>query len=395
MDAQARRGLCRIERHNGKDNKKMACEYYAEKIKKLTGAIRNRTGGNAKCFIGFDGYIDELFSVVQKRVTPDEFIRYDKIEDFGRRILWASGKSADIEICPCKVQIGGNAPILANALASLDYDTVCVGQMDEEEGVNPFCRMHPSCRRISTGKASKTIALEFTDGKIMLGNLQGNHIGWEEIKSRAGAGNLYRMVRESSLVGIVNWGGMYKMNEILRGMLYEALLPLKEENGEEKEIFIDLADPSARSEDDMEELFRLICAISSEFKVTLGMNENEAGKIGGRFCREDSGIEEMGEKIRTELTVYQLVIHTNQRVYGFREGKIEEFSGMHVEKPIQTTGAGDHFNAGFCMGVLENRSLYECLLLGQAMASYYIGRGKTAGREDLAEYISTYYKLTK
>ena len=374
----------------------MACEYYAEKIKTLAGAIRNHGGKNkVKCFIGFDGYIDELFSVVQKRVTPDEFIRYDKIEDFGRRILWASGKSADIEICPCKAKIGGNAPILANALAFLDYDTVCVGQMDEDNGINPFCGMHPGCRRISTGKASKTIALEFTDGKIMLGNLRGNHIGWEEIKSRAGAGNLFRLLKESTLIGVVNWGGMYRMNDILKGMLYEILLPQKEQAGREKEIFIDLADPSARSEEDIEELFRLICVISSGFKVTLGMNENEAGKIGFRFCREGSPVEEMGEEIRAGLGLYQLVVHTNHRVYGFREEKIEEFFGMYVEKPIQTTGAGDHFNAGFCMGMLESRSLYESLLLGQAMASYYISKGKTAGREELAEYILTYYKIAK
>lgn len=374
----------------------MACEYYAEKIRKLAGALCNRgVSESAKCFIGFDGYIDELFSVVQKRVTPDEFIRYDKIEDFGRRILWASGKSADIEICPCKAQIGGNAPILANALASLDYDTVCVGQMDNDNNINPFCRMHPGCRRISTGKASKTIALEFTDGKIMLGNLQGNHIGWEDIKCRAGAEHIYHLVKESALIGVVNWGGMYRMNDILKGMLYEILLPQKEKEGREKDIFIDLADPSARSEEDIKELFRLISVISSGFKVTLGMNENEARKIGSRFCREGSHMEEMGEKIRARLGIYQLVVHTNHKGYGFREGIVEEFSGMYVEKPIQTTGAGDHFNAGFCMGMLENRSLYESLLLGQAMASYYISKGKTAGRADLAEYILTYYKLAK
>ena len=40
--------------------------------------------------------------------------------------------------------------------------------------------------------------------------------------------------------------------------------------------------------------------------------------------------------------------------------------------------------------MMENRSLYENLILGQAMASYYIAHGKTADQYELADTIAAY-----
>ena len=358
-------------------------------MKELAAAVRNHQR-DKECLLGFDGYIDELYSVVKRRQSEDEYDRYEKIADFGKRIMDAAGKSADIEISSSKMQIGGNAPILANALAALGYQTVCIGQMDVDSGDNPFLRMHPLCRRISIGEASRTIALEFCDGKIMLGDLRGNGSGWHKICAKPGLEHLFRMVEQSELVGIVNWGGMYRMNEILDGLFRECILRIEEGARCEKHIFIDLADPSSRSEADMERLFELLSMMAGAVKVTLGMNENEASKIGSRFQEDPVGMRQIGQIIREKLSLYQLVIHTNRKAFGFRENMIEEYEGMHVEKPLYTTGAGDHFNAGFCMGMMENRSLYENLILGQAMASYYIAHGKTADQYELADTIAAY-----
>lgn len=363
----------------------MGCKVTAERIRKLAKEIRAGRP-KAKCLIGFDGYVDELYSVVQKRNSQEDFAAFGTIGEFGKRIMDAAGKSADIEIVPQRISIGGNAPLLAGALAELHYDTVCIGQMDVENGSNPFNEMNPSCRRVSIGRASRTIALEFRDGKIMLGNLLGSYTGWEEIREKAGKNNLMYMAEESRLIGIVNWSGMYRMNKILKG-LYEEILILLIEKGMEKDLFLDLADPSARSGEDLEELFRLVREISAVHRITMGMNENEAAQIGKKFCGEDAALEEAGEAMRAGLGLYQLVIHTNRMAYGFREGEVRMFSGMHVEHPIQTTGAGDHFNAGFCLGMLEGRSLQESLVLGQAMASFYVGTGKTADREGLVDYL--------
>ncbi len=354
----------------------------------LAGLIRSRRS-DRRCFVGFDGYIDELYEVVQRRDSAAHYVKCETIEALGRRILDAAGKSADIEIVRRKTKIGGNAPILANALATLGFGTVCVGQMDHEKEGNPFLQMHPACQKISTGDASKTIALEFSDGKIMLGDLRGNDLTWDGLKRRAGEETLRRKMGDSSLLCFVNWGGFYHMNDILRGLFREILLPFQESSALDRDIFIDLSDPSARSEADVSELLDIIGELSCVYRVTLGMNENEAEKI-GRKCSGRSGMEEIGEQMRAKLGLYQLVIHMNHKSCGFREGVREEFTGMHVEKPVQSTGAGDHFNAGFCMGMLEALDLQSCLILGQAMASCYVETGATATRERLAQYMEKY-----
>ena len=332
----------------------------------------------ADCLIGFDGYIDELYAVVSKRRNPENYTRTEFIEEFGQRILSAAHRSADIEIVPLKTSFGGNAPIMAHALASLGYRTVCIGNMDCGSGEDPFLQMHPSCTKISTGQTNRTIALEFTDGKIMLGNLMGNHIGWEGIRRKIGIAKLGKLVHSCRLIGMVNWSGMLRMNEIMRGFYQELLLPLGEEQREKREkkdVFLDLADPSARSEDDLRELFGLVRTMASTVQVTLGMNENEAIKIGQAMGLEESNLMKHGEAIRSALSLYQVVIHTHDFVVGCRAEQTEKIANQRIEHPVSATGAGDHFNAGFCMGLLEKKSLKECMELGQAVAFQYVSTG--------------------
>ena len=64
--------------------------------------------------------------------------------------------------------------------------------------------------------------------------------------------------------------------------------------------------------------------------------------------------------------------------------------GKYVVKPITVTGAGDHFNAGLCMGLLQNLTPRQAMILGQMAASYYVEYGKTPGRQELLVYLNQY-----
>lgn len=344
-----------------------------------------------ECLIGFDSYIDTLYSVVRSRKDAAHCECYERIEEFGNRILAASHKSADIEICPIRTSFGGNAPIMANAVAALGHSTVCIGHMDCGQGEDPFAEMQPACERISIGEVNRTTALEFSDGKIMLGDLRGSKTGWQEIKERVGFDRLKYLVKNCRLIGMVNWSGLFRMNEIMDGFSREILIPLQEEGNPEtdslKDIFIDLADPTARSGEDMEELFGLLRTMSSFCRVTLGMNENEALKLGERLGIISVEKLELGKAIRAGLKLYQAVIHTKEGAYGFRDDITEKIDNIPAESPAAVTGAGDHFNAGFCAGMLERKSLLGCLQSGNAAASFYVRNGFTADRQQLQEYM--------
>lgn len=353
--------------------------------------LENGEPTNIQCLVGFDGYIDEIYQVVKSRETDDQFKRYKLIKDFGERILLAAGKSADIEIVLKEMRFGGNAPIMANALSTLSFNTTCIGQMDSDEGTNPFEHMNSECIKISTGNCSKTMALEFCDGKIMLGNLSGKSLNWETIKQKVGLDQLTKHIKNSSLISIVNWSGLDHMNEIVNGLKTDIFDHLTEAFLKNKYLFFDLSDPSARSKEKLEVILKQIKELGKKFKVILGLNENEAYKLGLILESEANSIEEIGKDILKLLEINYVCVHTNYNIFGFSEDTMLIYEGMHVLNPVISTGAGDNFNAGLCMGFLEDCSFYQSMILGQATASFYISKGKSPKRKELSNYIKEYY----
>ena len=69
-----------------------------------------------KVFVGFDGFIDEIIHVVDIRVSSDYYKRIPTIQAYADRIAHGSGMSTNIELVSQQIKMGGNGPILANAL---------------------------------------------------------------------------------------------------------------------------------------------------------------------------------------------------------------------------------------------------------------------------------------
>jgi sugar/nucleoside kinase (ribokinase family) len=52
-----------------------------------------------------------------------------------------------------------------------------------------------------------------------------------------------------------------------------------------------------------------------------------------------------------------------------------------------TTGAGDHFNSGFCLGKLLGFPTAQCLLTGVTTSGFYVRTAKSPGLKDLANML--------
>jgi sugar/nucleoside kinase (ribokinase family) len=57
--------------------------------------------------------------------------------------------------------------------------------------------------------------------------------------------------------------------------------------------------------------------------------------------------------------------------------------GPFTLKPLITTGAGDHFNAGFCLGKLLGLDNAMSLLAGVSTSGYYVRTAKSPSIGDL------------
>jgi len=79
--------------------------------------------------IGFDGFVDSIIAVVDKRYDA---VRYDPvatIEQLGKKILGAAGQSSNYEMVVTLEKLGGNGPIMANAMAQLGLPVTYVGSL--------------------------------------------------------------------------------------------------------------------------------------------------------------------------------------------------------------------------------------------------------------------------
>src|SRR3954462_12234536 len=119
-------------------------------------------------FVGLDGFVDEIIHAVDTRKNATEYTRLDTITDFGDRIKEAAGRSTNIEMVRQKKKLGGNGPIMANALATIGLKVTYVGALGYPNMHSVFTSFAERAEVHSISESGHTDAVEFLDGKVML-----------------------------------------------------------------------------------------------------------------------------------------------------------------------------------------------------------------------------------
>ena len=343
-----------------------------------------------RAVLGFDGFVDEIIAVVDKRHDPDHYEPVESIAAMARKILGASGTSSNYELIVERRKLGGNGPIMANALASLGLDVTYIGNLGYPDVHPVFRDFAAKANVISIAEPGHTDALEFSDGKLMLGKLQSlGDVNWGNLSERVGKPELSRMMGGAILIGMLNWTMLPRMGEIWDKLL-EEILPAVPKAG--RTLFIDLADPEKRTRDDLRAALATVGRFQEHADVILGLNLKEAIQVAevlnlpDRADREAT-IEEDAAAIRRALGLGCVVIHPRKAAAAATEHESARFPGPFVQAPRISTGAGDHFNAGFCLGRIIGLDLEESLCAGVASSGYYVRTAKSAGSLDLAAFI--------
>ena len=79
-----------------------------------------------------------------------------------------------------------------------------------------------------------------------------------------------------------------------------------------------------------------------------------------------------------------MVIHPVTYALAASSEKVDVVQGPVITKPLITTGAGDHFNSGFCLGKLLGLDNAQSLLAGVATSGFYVRTGRSPTIPDLA-----------
>ena len=361
----------------------------ADAIAGLTAAKRSIPKLTAT--VGFDGFVDEILRVVDKRQSLDKYTFVPSISKLSEKIGAAAGKSANIQLVVQLMKLGGNGPILANALASFGLGVTYIGNLGYPNLHPVFAPFAKQAKVISIADPGHTDALEFEDGKIMLGK-HGTlgDVNWPNILKRVGLPALKRQFTGSSLVGFVNWTMLPHTNDIWR-QIQSRVLP-KAAPKVRPFVFFDLADPEKRLPQDIRAALELIQRFNRFYRVILGLNQKEAQQIAVVLgvpgeAESKAAMVNVATQIFSKLKIERLVVHPTAYAVSADSSGTVSVDGPFCPKPRITTGAGDHFNAGFCLGNLLGFHHELALLIGVMTSGFYVRTGQSPSLADLIGFI--------
>ena len=346
-------------------------------------------GADFTALIGFDGFVDELMHVVDKRQSAQSFTKVGTLSGLGERISRAAGLSTNIELVGLTQKLGGNGPIFANALAEQGMDVTCIGALGKGAIHPVFAGMAERCKLVSIADPGLSFNLEFDDGKLIMGKHESlNDITWPALVEKLGLPALAEMLNPQSLdlLGLTNWTMLPHMSEIFEGIISD-IFPLVEPG--DCLAFFDLADPEKRTAQDIARAMELIRGFSARYRAALGVNLKEALQIARVLGVEadQANLEEITVKTGRALGIYCFVVHTVTDAGAYCAGQYHHAPGYFTPRPALTTGAGDNFNAGFCLGLLSGLSVSQALLVGNACSGYYVRGSRSATLPELVEFI--------
>ena len=346
-----------------------------------------------RCVLGFDGTVDIICRVVRERFgSGTDFDPFERIRDFGEHVVKADGRSALIEIFRQREKIGGNSPIMANALATSGVGIDCIGAFGRPE-IHPA--YHGFAEQItvhSIAEPAITHALEFDNGKVMLAALSSYEgINAGTIRETLGERTMRDIVRQADFFCLLNWSCLPGMDSIFDWLLDDILPALPAEDAR-RIFFFDLADPSPRIAELTTALER-IARFAAHGRCVIGMNFNETLLVCNALGiqQPEHGRDSLCHAltaIRNRLGIHMAMGHSMEFVACADINGTASVDGIITPKPVITTGAGDHLNAGFCLGLLLGLDLPDALALGVLFPGFYVREARSPSLSELPEFIA-------
>ena len=347
-----------------------------------------------KCLVGFDGFIDELVEVVNTRESSEKYTVLETISQFGERISRAAGKSTNLEMLPKQKKLGGNGPIMSNALTTFGFDSSYIGCLGYPALDPVFTEFAEKTSVYSVAEPGYTHAAEFNDGKIMLGKYAClDEVNYKNILDRVGNEKFPSIWNQSDFIGVTNWTMLNHMTALWKSILADIYGNQKPDFS--RFLFFDLADPEKRTPEDIKECLATVAQFAKYNTVVFGCNEKESMEIAAilqlpEVEESPEGLQKRASAMREKMAVQNVVIHPVKYAVAVNESGTACVDGPFVERPKISTGAGDHFNAGFCLGFVLGLPLEKCLLTGVGTSGFYVRNAASPSANELCDFLNSW-----
>jgi hypothetical protein len=343
---------------------------------------------DGKIILGIDGFIDQVWQVIETRKSKDEYKTIDKMKQFGEIIVNRGGGGMANELIKKRRSCGGFTANTGRAIGNLDLSPILLG-MYGQDSIDPiFDEFKEKCTLITVGQPVISNVLEFSDGKIMMPYLKELlNFDWNELVSVLGHENLKTIFDDADIVSLGYWSNMPGFDELITKIYDNYLI-----TNRTKRMFFDFANIKKRSVEAIMETFNVLGGLNNKIPMTLSLNEHEAVLLFSYFGEEiTDDIEQVAAtaaSIRERINLDEIIIHTPH--YALAASKSEGTAFLtqdYCSNPVITTGAGDTFNGGYVASCLDNLSISERLAVSNATTRFYINNGFPPDRNQLIEEI--------
>ena len=352
---------------------------------KIVDAMTNLQG---TIFMCADGFIDEVWELVDSRTSLSQYTPVSQMTHFGQRIIGVGTGGMGIELVKKRRDYGGFTANIGYATARLGINTTMVGLFGKGKIDPVFAPVQAASNMVTMGDAAVTHALEFDDGKILM-----THMGvvlevdWNRLMQEIGISKLTELITESDIIGIGYWSCLPDFDSMV-----EEACKLIPHDGKPRRFFFDFADVRKRDTASLVNTLAVLKRLNAKCPMILSTNEHEAAiifKLQGETL-DDTGrpVEEKTEAVRTRLGLDEFVIHTPQ--YAVAASSKEPHALIpqkYCEKPVRTAGAGDTFNGGYIAASMAGLRIEERLFVANETVGFFLNTGNAPNREDLNSWL--------
>ncbi len=359
-----------------------------DSIPGIISRLNEDKNNSLSAFLGFDACVDSIVRIVSGKTGNAGKHYFQTSTQFGEFLIKQNNKSCGVELETKLSKIGGNMVITGNALGRLGISVDCIGTFGLPGILPVFHTMSENCRLYSVADYITATAFEFNDSKMIAFD-PGPYekLSWEDIKNIIGPERIKGMLKGKSLVSFLNWSEIENSSGIWKGFI-DDILPGTKKQGKPVDFFTDLSDCSRKSVDEIRIIPRLLKELSNYFRVTLSLNQHEAGLVADAL-NISTGLpdEEFMKKLHNSFNADVLVLHRIKDALAYDGLSLEQCDTFYCPEPVVLTGGGDNFNAGFCLGLLHNMGLFQCLLLANAVAGAYVSTGVSPSLKELTGFL--------
>jgi len=341
--------------------------------------------------VGFDGYIDHVRHLVGERKSAQMFDQLAHFDSYHEMVGHAkvSDRTLKFEWVEEERIAGGHTAHFTGSVKSLGHDVTSVGFFGEPIR-DEFDTLFDNGDALSLGEPTLTEYIYFDDGKIMYTEASPQTLNWEMLQQYASLEQITDALEGVSLVSIGGWALQSGIPTLWEGMS-EEVIPNLESPPEQILVCVTeinrLTETTLRS--DLESLYRL----DDRIPVTLVVTRDQATHLAEVLLPQESGrvaTPTIASDLSTNLDVDRVVIcSTSESVLG-TNGDTIAVRTPEITDPAEEGTLEDHFTAGFGVGLIEDLSPKNTVVLGNAVAGYYKQHRTVPDVSDLREFLETY-----